>query len=224
MFKDRKDAGQQLAQALSGYGDADALVLAIPRGGVQVGYEIARALNAELSLIVTRKLPYPDNPESGFGAIAEDGSVFIYAGAAHYVSSETIERIKEAQREEIARRIDVLRDGRPLPEMAGRTVILVDDGIAMGSTMRASIELCKNRNAGKIVVAVPVAGERAIREIRPLVDEMVVLESPPFFRAVAQVYERWYDVSDGEVLELVAQWRRVQEQGQDRGADCTGQG
>jgi putative phosphoribosyl transferase len=209
MFKDRRDVGEKLAQALQGYHDEDAVVLAIPRGGVEIGYEVAKALDAELSLIVTRKLPYPDNPESGFGAVAEDGSVFVYPEAAQYLAAEAVERIKADQREEIKRRIAVLRDGRPLPELAGRTVILVDDGIAMGSTMRASIALCKRQNAGRIVVAVPVAGDRAIREIRPLVDEMVVLESPWDFRAVAQVYERWYDVSDGEVLSLIQRWRQL---------------
>jgi putative phosphoribosyl transferase len=214
VFGDREDAGQQLARALGHYLNRDALVLAIPRGGVEIGYAVAELLNADLSLIVTRKLPYPDNPESGFGAVAEDGSVFLYPDAAAHVSADDIQRIKDAQHREIERRIAVLRDGQPLPEITGRIVILVDDGIAMGSTMRASIELCKHEQAGRIVVAVPVAGERAIREIRPLVDEMIVLESPPFFRAVAQVYERWYDVSDREVLELVARWRRDQEQGQ----------
>lgn len=208
MFADREDAGRQLAQALEGYRDTNALILAIPRGGVQIGYEVAKALDAELSLIVTRKLPYPDNPESGFGAVAEDGSVFLYPEAAHHLAEAMIERIKADQRDEIERRIALLRGGRPLPEIAGRTVILVDDGIAMGSTMRASIELCKHHRAGRLVVAVPVAGERAIREIEPLVDDIVVLESPPYFRAVAQVYERWYDVPDREVLTLLERWRQ----------------
>ena len=208
MFRDRKEAGRQLAQALSPYRDSDALVLAIPRGGVEIGYEIARTLDIDLSLIVTRKLPYPSNPEGGFGAIAEDGSVFIYPRAAQHLPEKTIERIMEAQKDEIERRIDVLRGGRPLPDMKRRTVILVDDGIAMGSTMRASIALCKNKSAGQIVVAVPVAGERAIEEISQIVDEMVVLESPAFFRAVAQVYENWYDVSDREVLEIMEIWKR----------------
>jgi putative phosphoribosyl transferase len=223
VFSDREDAGQQLARALGHYLNRAALVLAIPRGGVEIGYAVARLLNADLSLIVTRKLPYPDNPESGFGAISEDASVFIYPDAAAHLSADDIERIKDAQHREIERRIAVLRRGQPLPDITGRTVILVDDGIAMGSTMRASIELCKNQKAGKIVVAVPVAGERALREIRPLVDEMIVLESPPFFRAVAQVYEHWYDVSDCKVLELMAQWQRDHERDQGNSADPVGQ-
>jgi predicted phosphoribosyltransferase len=213
MFRDRADAGRQLADALHAYAgeDQDVVVLAIPRGGVEVGYHVARRLDADFSLLVTRKLPFPHNPESGFGAIAEDGSTFIYEHAAEPLPPETIERVIEFQKQEIQRRVEVLREGRPLPTLSGRTVILVDDGIAMGSTMRASIQLCRNREAGKIVVAVPVAGARGKAQMRRLADDVVVLETPPFFRAVAQVYERWYDVSDQEVLSIVARWRREQE-------------
>ncbi len=207
MFDDRKDAGQQLAQALETYRDRHPLILAIPRGGVEVGYQVARHLNAEFSLLITRKLPFPTNPESGFGAIAEDGSTFIYPTAAARIPREEIERIVTYQKEEIERRIEVLRSGKELPNLNNRVVILVDDGIAMGSTMRASIRLCQNQKAGHVVVAVPVAGERSIRDIKPLVDDMVVLESPPYFRAVAQVYRHWRDVSDQEVLKIMEKWR-----------------
>ncbi|HDQ71519.1 MAG TPA: phosphoribosyltransferase [Chloroflexi bacterium] len=203
MFDDRKDAGQQLGQALERYRGQRLLVLAIPRGGAEVGYRVARYLDADFSLLIARKLPFPTNPESGFGAIAEDGSTFIYPTAAARVPRESIEEIINYQKEEIERRIEVLRDGEPLPDLADRTVILVDDGIAMGSTMRASIQLCKNQKAGHVVVAVPVAGERAIRDIKPLVDDVVVLESPSYFRAVAQVYRHWRDVHDREVLEIM---------------------
>lgn len=210
MFEDRRDAGQALAEALAPYRDEHPLVLAIPRGGVEIGYEVAKYLGAELSLIITRKLPFPHNPESGFGAIAEDGSTFIYPDAARMIPYEVITQIKRRQREEIQRRIDVLRQGRPLPEIAGRTVILVDDGIAMGSTMRASIELCKQRGAAKIVVGVPVAGPHSAQELSQLVDEVVIVETPSNFRAVAQVYRTWYDVSDAEVLTVMERWRREQ--------------
>ena len=210
MFQDRTDAGKQLAQALEGYGDDNVLVLAIPRGGAELGYQVAKHLDAEFSILVSRKLPFPDNPEAGFGAMAEDGSRFIFKDAASHLPAPTIERIVEDQTDEIERRIRVLRGGGPLPEIENRTVILVDDGIAMGSTMRASIRSCKNRNAGKIVVAVPVASPRVAREIDDLVDELIVLETPPFFRAVAQVYEHWHDVSDEEVLDIMETWRAEQ--------------
>lgn len=208
MFKDRKAAGAKLARALEDYCDQDVLVLAIPRGGVEVGYEVAKYLHSDFSIVVTRKLPFPDNPEAGFGAIAEDGSTFIFADAARSLPSPSIERIVAQQKQEIERRIQILRGGGPLPEIAGRTVILVDDGIAMGSTMRASIQLCRNQEAGRIIVATPVAGPWVAREIETLVDRLVVLTKPAAFRAVAQVYQEWYDVSDSEVLGILKRWKR----------------
>jgi len=207
MFADRRDAGEKLARALAAYKGQNALVLAIPRGGVEVGVQVAAYLDADLAIIVSRKLPFPDNPESGFGAVAEDGSTFIFPDAAHWLPKAVIDRIVQEQRREIDRRIAVLRGGEPLPAIAGRTVILVDDGIAMGSTMRASILLCRNRKAGRIVVAAPVSGTRTAREMAELADEAVILEQPPFFRAVAQVYRNWYDVPDEEVLEIVSRWK-----------------
>ena len=209
MFEDRKDAGEKLAKALAKYKDKDVLVLSIPRGGVEVGYQVAKYLNAEFSLIVTRKLPFPDNPESGFGAVAEDGSTFIYESYSYYLSEETINKIIREQKQEIERRIDVLRKGMPLPEVQNKTVILIDDGIAMGSTMSASIKLCKNRKAKKIVVAAPVSGEEMADKLGKMVDEVVILERPRFFQAVAQVYRNWYDVPDLEVIEILEKWDKA---------------
>ncbi len=206
MFKDRKDAGWRLALALDKYRSAGVLVLAIPKGGVEVGYEVAKRLDAEFSIIISRKLPYPENPEAGFGAIAEDGSTFIFAHARSSMRKEEIDRISKEQKEEIKRRIGVLRGGRPLPDVEGRTVILVDDGIAMGSTMRASIMLLRKRGAAKIVVASPVSGELTAMEIRRLADEVVIVEQPEHFYAVAQVYDNWYDVPDEEVIEIMKRW------------------
>ena len=178
MFKDRKDAGRQLALRLQRYKDTDALILAIPRGGMELGYEVAKALHCDLSMIICRKLPYPHNPESGFGAIAEDGSVFIYEAATGDLSDAEIEDIRQAQQQEIKRRIEVLRGGRPLPSLQDRTVILIDDGIAMGSTMHAAVQMCRNSGASRIVIAVPVAGARSVSEFSRSVDELIVLESP----------------------------------------------
>ena len=200
MFKDRKDAGQKLAEALKIYKEEDPLVFAIPRGGVELGYEIAKILDADLSLLICRKLPFPSNPESGFGAMAEDGSLYINELAAASVSHEEIEQIIAEQSLEIKRRIQTLREGKPLPSIKGRTVILVDDGIAMGSTMHVAVELCRGKGAKKIIVAVPVAGRETIQKFSQMADELIVLESPVDFYAVAQVYENWYDVSDQEVL------------------------
>ncbi len=170
---------------------------------MEVGLQVAKKLNANFSLIIARKLPFPGNPEAGFGAIAENGSTFILENAYYWLSGENIEKIKQQQIAEIERRVKVLRGEHPLPEIKGRTVILIDDGIAMGSTMRAAIELCKKKEARKIVVAVPVIGKEVAGEIEKKVDELVVLEIPRYFRAVAEAYEKWYDVSDGEVLDLL---------------------
>ncbi|MFO7915338.1 MAG: phosphoribosyltransferase family protein [Candidatus Krumholzibacteriales bacterium] len=204
MFRDRKDAGERLADALEKeYSGEDTVVLAIPRGGAEVGYRVANRLKSEFSLLISRKLPNPDNPETGFGAIAEGGEPIILRHAALHLSDEAINRIIAEQREEIERRIEVLREGNPLPDIKGKTVILVDDGLAMGSTMRAAIAACRKQNAGKVVVAVPVSGPRAASEIERLADGAVILEIPRFYRAVAQVYHDWYDVPDEEVLEVM---------------------
>jgi putative phosphoribosyl transferase len=207
-FQNRTDAGLQLARALEHYRDRDVLVLAVPRGGVEVGYRVARELKADLSIIISRKLPLPDNPEAGFGAVSEDGSLYLDREAAGWLPEHTVQRIIRDQEEEIRRRISALRGGRPLPLIAGRTVILVDDGIAMGSTMRAAISLCRHRKAGRIVVAAPVSGASTAREFEDLADEVVVLTTPHFFRAVAQVYEDWYDVSDEEVIAILKKWHQ----------------
>lgn len=206
MFKDRKEAGEKLAKRLEKYKNKRVLVLAIPKGGVEVGYEVAKYLNADFSLVISRKLPLPYNPEAGFGAIAENGSSFIFDWAEKELSKSEIEKIKKQQKSEIKRRIKVLRKGKPLPKISGRIVILIDDGLAMGSTMIATIMLCKKKKAKKIIVAVPVAGESVADNIKKMVDEIIVLEKPKFFQAVAQAYENWYDVSDREVLEIMEKY------------------
>lgn len=206
MFIDRKDAGEKLARSLEKYKDQHVIVLAIPRGGVEVGFEVATYLNAEFSNIVARKLPFPDNPEAGFGAVAEDGSIFIFRDASQWMPEYVIEEIVERQKEVVKERIEVLRKNKPLPDIKDRTVILVDDGIAMGSTMRASVRMCRNAQAGKIVVAVPVTGQHVKEEISELADEIIVLETPPNFMAVAQVYKNWHDVSDQEVINIMEKY------------------
>lgn len=203
MFKDRSNAGKKLGGALEKYRGKNALILAIPKGGIEVGYEVAKKLQAELSVIITRKLPMPYNPESGFGAVAEDGSSYIIKRISAELNNVTIMDIRNEQLEEIERRKKILRNNRPLPDMRNRTVILVDDGIAMGSTMLASIKLCINKKAGKIVAAAPVGGPDKPELIGREANDVVILETPPDFHAVAQVYENWYDVSDEEAVEIL---------------------
>ncbi|MFP4532767.1 MAG: phosphoribosyltransferase [Desulfobacterales bacterium] len=202
-FKDRKHAGRLLAEKLADYEPDNPIVMAIPRGGVEVGIQVAKRLNCDFELLIVRKLPFPDNPESGFGAIAEDGSSVVFDRFAQTVPETERQQIYEAQQNEIKSRIRTLRKGRPLPPLKGRTVILIDDGIAMGSTMQASVAMCRNQKAQKIIVAAPVSSPRTKTEFQSLADDVVILTTPEFFQAVAQVYENWYDVSDEEVLELL---------------------
>ena len=203
MFHDRKDAGQKLAIALKKYENDNPLILAIPRGGIEVAYYVAQHLKAQMAPVVIRKLPLPYSPEAGFGAIAEDGSKIILDFAATSVTPEVIEIIIKQQKIEIEKRIQILRQGKPLPAISDRNVIVVDDGIAMGSTMRAAIKLCRNKKAKKIIAASPVAGPEAAADMKKIADEAVILETPHNFAAVSQVYQIWYDVPFDEALKFL---------------------
>lgn len=198
MFTDREDAGKAMGEALKKYKGTDALVLGIPRGGIEPAYYVARALDAELGAVVVRKLGHPRNPEAAFGAIAEDGSTFYHEEAREYVSQDQIDRIKSGEQEEIERRVEELRGGASLPSMKNRTVILVDDGIATGATMFACIEMCKNQGAAKIVVVVPVGPSEMKQKLESKVDEAMILETPAGFRAVSQGYRNFYNVTMDE--------------------------
>lgn len=206
MFRDRADAGEQLADALEPLRDRDDLVvLAIPRGGTELGHRVARRLDAPLHLLVVRKLPYPDTPEAGFGAVSEGGAE-VTRDAAERLPEETVERVRREQRRELRRRVEELRTD-PLPDLEGRTVVLVDDGVATGSTMLAAVRDCRGRGADEIVVAVPVAGPEAAEGLAEEADRVVALETPERFRAVAQVYEHWRDVTDEEARAVMERHR-----------------
>lgn len=206
MFDNRQDAGRQLAAMLEKYAEEDVLVLAIPRGGVEVGCEVAKALSADFSIIVARKLPFQDDPEAGFGAIAEDGSTYLIPEARLWLDPEIIKKAKKEQKKELSRRIKVLRRGKCLPKLRGKTVILVDDGIAMGSTIRAAVMLLKRKKAKKIIIAAPVSSQVMVSRLKTLVDEVVMVETPPFFTSIATSYRDWYDVSDEEVIDILKKW------------------
>jgi predicted phosphoribosyltransferase len=206
MFRDRQDAGEKLANALRQYQNENVLVLGIPRGGVETAYYVSKHLKAEFSIIVTRKLGYPLNPEAAFGAIAEDGSLYISDLASQYISEDEIAEVLREEKQEIERRIGKLRSGKPLPEIAGRTVILVDDGIATGATLLASIEMCRKRNAKKIIVAAPIGGKRMDRILRQLVDDVVILETPLYYQSVSQGYENFNNLTDDEALAFLKRW------------------
>jgi putative phosphoribosyl transferase len=205
MFRDRKHAGRELGKRLKELGvDGDTLVIAIPKGGIEVGIEAARVLDADFSVMVVRKLPFPHNPESGFGAMAEDGSVFILNEFTRELDDETIQSIRNEQQREIERRTELFDTYRPPLAIANRRIILVDDGLAMGSTMSAALQMCRKQEASEVLVAVPAAGDRAVRRLEKKADRLIVLEKPPFFRAVAEAYEKWYDVSDEEAIVLLS--------------------
>jgi len=208
MFYDRKDAALYLAKALVDYKDQGAVVLGIPRGGVETAYYVAKYLHAELSLIISRKLGHPGNPEYAMGALAEDGSVHMNERALREVSQEDIDAAIEEQKIEIERRIRMLRKGEPLPEMKNKIVLIVVDGIATGSTIMAAIEICRKKEAAKIVVAAPVCGYEVKSELMKMADDVVILETPEFYHAVSQVYASFEQVSDEEALWLMDMWKK----------------
>jgi predicted phosphoribosyltransferase len=206
-FIDRSDAGWQVGKLLEPkYGNKNVLVLGIPRGGVIVACEIARALNAELSVIITKKLPHPKQEELAIGAVAEDGSSFLTT-IAQEVDRETIRKIHFEQTREITSRIQRFRKGRPLPNMHNRIVIIADDGIATGSTIVPAIKLCKSMKASKVIVAAPVSGRHYVKEINSLADEVVIAERPDMFYAVGQVYEDFHHLTDEEVVHCLEKYR-----------------
>ncbi|MDB5275680.1 MAG: phosphoribosyltransferase [Ferruginibacter sp.] len=210
MFYDRKDAALQLAKALEKYKDQQAVVLGIPRGGAVTGYYVALHLNAVFSLLVSRKLGHPNNPEYAVGAIAEDGTIHLNDTVVREVSQEEIDTAVAQQKKEIERRINVLRQGQPLPEIKNRIVLIVDDGIATGATIFAAIKMCKKKEAAKIVVAAPVSGNAILRQLRKEADEVVILETPAFYHAVSQAYESFGQVTDDEALGLLEKWQKQQ--------------
>lgn len=209
VFEDRADAGVQLAEQLAvKYGASDPLVLGVARGGVEVAYYVARRLRAELHPIVAKKLPYPGNPEYGFGAVAEDGSVYIAEERAQALGRQSIEAIVANQLDEIKRRIERYRNGKPLPPMDGRTVMLVDDGIATGVTLVPLLDLCRKRGASRVIIAAPVSGTRFDKKLQTA-DNIEVLVQPRNFRAVGQAYRSFGDFSDDELIQLLAASRRI---------------
>lgn len=207
-FRDRKDAGEHLAFALEKYKNQNPLVIGIPRGGVETAYYVAKYLNAEMTLIVTRKLGYPINPEFAFGALAEDGSLYLSQMATINLSEEARNEVIEKQKIEIQRRIQKLRGGKPLPAIKGRTVIIVDDGIATGATLFATIMVCQNQKAGKIVVAAPISGYEMLETLEEKVDDVVILETPFDYHAVSQGYDDFYNLTDEEALEFLEKWQQ----------------
>jgi putative phosphoribosyl transferase len=204
-LEDRADAGRRLAARLTGYANEDPIVLALPRGGVPVGAEVSRSLGAPLDVFIARKLGAPGQPELGIGAVAQGGVLALNERIvrALKLSEEHVRRAAEEELREVERRLRLLRGDRPEPEVRGRTVILVDDGLATGATARAAILALRERGPRHLVLAVPVCPSRTADNLRTEVDDLVVLETPADFYAVGSYYEDFEQVRDEEVVRLL---------------------
>lgn len=205
LFRDRLDAGIQLAEALSGYRGQDVLVLGIPRGGVVVAAEVARRLGAELDVIVARKLGAPISRELAIGAVTADGERYLNEDILRelHVSERYLQTVTEEEQAEARRREERFRAGRPPARIAGRTVILVDDGLATGATMRAAVRSVRRQGPARLVVAVPVGARETCEELRAEADEVICLQQPEPFWAVGAHYQHFEPVDDDTVQELL---------------------
>lgn len=206
MFRNREEAGRMLAEKLSHYrNDPTGLILALPRGGVAVGYQLSLALHIPLDVFITRKIGAPGNPEYAIGALAETGSRYLNQEAisSFDISRHELERLIHVQEKEIARRRDLYRQGRPLPQLTGRTVFLVDDGIATGSTFMASALAIRSLQPRCLVGVIPVGPPSTMREVRAHVNEVMVLMTPDPFYAVGDFFVDFTQVEDRDVVEYL---------------------
>ena len=206
IFADREEAGSRLASLLEGIADPEGVVLAIPAGGVPVACAVARKHRLPLDVLIVRKIQIPDNPEAGFGAIGPDGEVLLnerIVDDLRLSQKEIQAQVSKTQRV-LESREQVFRRGRPQPELKGRQVILVDDGLASGYTMMAAVDFAKQKEARQVVVAVPTASQRTIHFLLPATDMLVCpnVRGGPVF-AVADAYREWYDLGDEEVVSLL---------------------
>ena len=212
IYKDRRDAGLELAYSLKDYKDREGvIVLALPRGGVVTGYEIASYLKCPLDIIIIRKLGFPGEPELAIGAVSETGAVVLneFIISSGGVSEEYIENEISSKKVEIERRVNLYRKGQGIPDLKGKIIILVDDGVATGATMKAAISTLKMEGIAHLVAALPVAPPETAGELRHMVDEFICLETPYYFRTVGAFYQAFIQVSDEEVAEILERSRSV---------------
>jgi predicted phosphoribosyltransferase len=206
-FRDRSEAGRVLSERLNGYaGRSDVLILALPRGGVPVAYEVARALDAPLDVFVVRKLGVPGHRELAMGAVASGGVCVLNDDLVDFlqIPSRVIDAVAAEELRELSRREQAYRDDRPHPDVRGRTVILVDDGLATGATMRAAVAALRRLKPTRIVVAVPVGAPSTCDELRHEADECVCVKTPEPFHAVGTWYDDFSETTDEEVRDLLA--------------------
>jgi len=211
-YRDRRHAGRVLARHLSALaGRAGLVVFALPRGGVPVGYEVARALHAALDIYVVRKLGVPGLIEYAMGALAQNGDVTLDDAVlrAMSVSPQAVDEVLRAERSELERRVRRYRGDRPLPDLQGREAIVVDDGLATGSTMQAAVQAIRTLHPARIVVAVPVGSDDACARLAAVADEVVCVSRPAHFRSVGDAYDDFGQIDDNEVRDLMVLARRV---------------
>lgn len=209
MFKDRKDAGSKLGDALMIFKHDHPLIVGIARGGLETAFYVARKLDTDMVPIISRKLGYPFNPEFAMGALSEDGSLYLSSMASSHLSESQLHEMLERTKPEIERRVKLLRNGKPLPSMKGKTVIVVDDGIATGATLFATVDCCKKLKPAKLIVAAPIGDLDTMEQLHGLVDKIIVLETPPDFHAVSQGYEFFQNLTDEEALEFVRKHEKI---------------
>jgi putative phosphoribosyl transferase len=207
VFEDRQDAGRRLAAQLLPLAKEQPIILALPRGGVPVAVEVARALDAPLDVLTVRKLGAPQNPELGVGAVAEDGTAVLDAAMARRVgmTQAQLDRTLEREERELRRRMERFRDGWAPLDVRGRTVIVVDDGLATGLTDLAAVRALRGRGAGRIIVAAPVGSREAASMLSQEADKVFLLSVPPELLGVGRWYRDFSPVSDEEVLALLAE-------------------
>lgn len=203
LFKDRQEAGQKLAKILEDFKGKDAIVLALPRGGVVVGAEIAKALNLPFDIIAVRKIGSPESEEYAIGAIDVDGDGIWNEEELKKVNKEWLAQKIQKEKKEAERRLNLYRQGRVLLDLKGKTAIIVDDGIATGLTVKSAIRYAKKMGAQKVVVASPVAPQETVDDLKKEADEVRILEMPAFFFAIGQFYESFPQVEDEEVVKIL---------------------
>ena len=204
-FSDRREAGRELAAVASGYAERAPIVVGLPRGGVPVAFEVARAFDAPLDVVVARKLGLPSQPELAMGAIAEGGALVVNAGVMRSagVSTEDFAAVEQRERVELERRAVLYRDGSVALDLHGRTVVVVDDGLATGATARAAVEGVRRRGASEVVLAVPVGARETVDQMARAVDAIVCVAAPNNLRAVGEWYRDFSPTTDEEVLTLL---------------------
>jgi putative phosphoribosyl transferase len=209
-FENRYDAGRMLAKKLMEYAGKPVVVLGIPNGGVAVALQVALALNAELDLVISRKIPLPMSPEGGFGSITDDGTIILNEELIKKTGM-TLEQVKQQVSQvkaSIRQRNTLYHQNRPPLDVTRKTVIIVDDGLASGYTMRAAIESVKKRHPSQVIAAVPVAPAHAVKDVEKVADRVVscVVSNQSVFY-VADYYTHWYDITDSEVLSCLKEWQ-----------------